>query len=190
MQKLFLQIIESQGASINVVKAMNELKLVGLQIQLAYAYSKGFPSSLCVFEILNNYQVHLKESGSILKGFVKSCIIALKLHKLIWDAAQKGKTDLIVSAIQKLEELSKEMIEKSETFIQQMQKLSSLSHNAIVTATKDEVNSNKEKDSVLKLVDKQSEVRSKFESKDCRVRGRHSRFHVRYPEKNLSTMQL
>lgn len=136
--------------AVNVSEAMKKLENVGKILRWTYAYSKGFPCSTNILEIMCNYQTMIKNSFFTILSFEDSCLSALKYHRLAIAFAENGKIKNSLTWIQKCSALAKTLAQKSGDMADEAKNLHILSTNALIKAQNDESISRKEKEIITK----------------------------------------
>ena len=73
--------IENKYIGIDIKKGITNLRNIERTLFLAYAGSKGFPCSVEIKNMLENYQTLIKKSISLNTSFAESCITAISEHQ-------------------------------------------------------------------------------------------------------------
>lgn len=107
--QLIAAIVKTQYGSLNIDKVFTELMQCGKLLQVALTAAGRNDCSLPILKALSGYQTLCNTSVVTTGCFVTSCIAALKAHKLIVMAFEKGKPDLGIKQYEKCAKVAADM---------------------------------------------------------------------------------
>jgi len=139
--------------SIDPSLAMKKLAEVGSLLRLAYAGSKGFPSSTAIVKVMSGYQNLVKDSLITSASFVEIVLKALKYHKIAAIFAGKDKIEKSLAYLKKCGLMAQRMADESQKLIDTSDALTNLALDALVAANKDFVGSKQEQARIQDVID-------------------------------------
>lgn len=139
--------------SIDPAEAMKKLAEVGSLLRLAFAGSKGFPSSTAIIKVMSGYQNLVKDSLITSGTFVEIVLKALKYHKISAIFVNKGKIEKSLRYLKKCALMAQRMADESQVLIDKSDALTNLALDALVAANNDFVGSKAEQARIQEVID-------------------------------------
>jgi len=144
--------------SVDPSEAMKKLAEVGSLLRIAYAGSKGFPSSTAIVKVMSGYQNLVKDSLITSATFVEIVLKALKYHKLAAIFAGKSTpqardVEKALKYLKKCATMADRMAQESQTLIDKSDALVNLALDALVQANQDFVGSKQEQARIQDVID-------------------------------------
>ena len=142
----------SRYATIDIAKTMNDIKIVGSLLSLAYAASKGSQCSGMILSMKSDFQTLLKDSSIAATAFMNTSLKALSLHVLILSLANQGKLKEATKALATCSKLAATLVTESDKLAKESKKICDESRAALNAASADEKTSNEERKAIQQSI--------------------------------------
>jgi len=143
-----------QFAKIEVEATFQQLIQCSDLLQLALTAAGNQPCATHIVKIMSKYQDAVADSVDISGKFADSSVAALKAHKLVKKALEKGKGDLAFKVYGKCGVLAEEMALLAGGLVEQMTTLCNLATAALEAVKNDQSTNEREKLEIQKLLNK------------------------------------
>lgn len=147
--ELVAAIISTQYNSLNIEETFIDLQQCGKMLQVALTAAGRHKCSTHILQTLSGYQTLCNNSCVTTSSFVNSSVAALKAHKLIIMAFEKGKGELGIKQFEKCGALALEMAKLSMNLESEAEKLAGHAENGLIQASEDSTASDAERKMVL-----------------------------------------
>lgn len=138
--------------SINPEQTFKQLMQCADLLQVALTAAGREKCSIPITRIISKYQDTLTVCVQTSGSFVDACIMALKFHKLVQKAFEKGKPALAFKQYEKCAELAHQMADGAKTVADQVGVLKDDATEALVQAKEDMVGNAAEKDRIEQML--------------------------------------
>lgn len=133
--------------SMNIKTAFLLLGKVGELLRVSYAGCKGYHCQTKVAKVHSRYQNLIYDSARVSSNFVRNSIRAIRYHYYANRRMQRNQQNKALSWIKRTASIADVMVIESKKMVEQSEKLTQLSEEALLATTSDDVtNKNQIKD--------------------------------------------
>jgi len=127
---------QQKYSTLDVDKTFKKLIDCGDLLRIALAKAGTQPCSVPVTKVIDKYQDLCNNSTVASSSFVNACVEALRSHKLMFKAIEKGKADLAIKQFGKCGELATTMATVAASVEEQAEALAKLASESLLAAKK------------------------------------------------------